>query len=894
MDDCPESQRLDEDARRARNWKRWGSYLAERQWGTVREDYSANGDCWDYLPHEQARSRAYRWGEDGIFGFTDRECRLCFAPAFWNGADPILKERFFGLTNSEGNHGEDVKEAYFYLDALPTHSYQRALYKYPQTAYPYDELVSVNRQRDKQQTEYEITDTKAFDENRYFDIQVEYAKAGPDDILIRIAATNRGPAAAALHLLPTVWFRNTWSWGRMTEDTPVRPELRRANDGCVEAEHATLGDFLFLLDPENPGARGLLFTENETNGQRIFGVANSTPFVKDSFHDAVIQGKQEGINPGAVGTKAAAHYQVEIPPGETTVFCFRLVMKSEAPSQGKCFGQSFFELLGQRRAEADSYYEKRISFGPGSEEFRIIRQAHSSLLWTKQFYHYEVVRWLKGDPGQPVPPAERWKGRNVNWPHVFTRDVLSMPDKWEYPWFAAWDLAFHTVELARSDPAFAKNQLTLLLREWYMHPNGQVPAYEFSFSDVNPPVHAWAAWRVYKISAPRGARDLQFLESCFQKLLMNFTWWVNRKDAAGRNLFAGGFLGLDNIGVFDRSQSLGDGNSLEQADGTAWMASYCLIMLGIAMELAQHDAVYEDIASKFFEHFVTITKAINSPCGEGSGGLWDEEDGFYYDRIAVDQGDDVPLKVRSIVGLMPLIAVTVAPSELAGRLPSFMKRVNWFLRNRPELSEHISEIYEPTSGTATTRMLAVPTREQLVRMLRYMLDEEEFLSPYGIRSVSKVHQKHPYVIDWNNQHLTVEYTPGDSTTNLFGGNSNWRGPIWFPINYLLVEALERYHHFYGSSFRVECPTGSGQMMDLDGVAKEIRRRLAAIFLPGKDGVRPYAASLGRYANDPLWRDNLLFNEYFHGDTGRGLGASHQTGWTALIADCLRGLARKKD
>ena len=892
MDDCPESRRLDEDRRRVKNWKRWGSYLSERQWGTVREDYSANGDCWDYLPHDHARSRAYRWGEDGLLGFTDRECRLCFAPALWNGADPILKERFFGLSNSEGNHGEDAKEAWFYLDALPTHSYQRALYKYPQGAFPYQELVNVNGRRSKQEPEYEITDTAAFEGNRYFDVDIEYAKAGPDDILIRIAATNRGPLAAPLHVVPTLWFRNTWSWGRMTEDTPVRPELRRTGDNSIKAEHATLGDFHFLLDPENPGAKGLLFTENETNQQRIFGVNNPGPYVKDAFHAAIIGGHQEAVNLAGFGTKSGAHYEVEVAPGATTVFRCRLVQESAAPAAAGCFGPAFTSLLALRRAEADEFYRRQISYAPASEEFRIMRQAHAGLIWTKQFYYYEVTRWLKGDPGQPAPPPERLGGRNHNWPHVFNRDVLSMPDKWEYPWFAAWDLAFHTVELARTDAALAKSQLTLLLREWYMHPNGQIPAYEFSFSDVNPPVHAWAVWRVYKITGVRGARDLMFLESAFQKLLMNFTWWVNRKDAAGRNLFAGGFLGLDNIGVFDRSQSLGDGNSLEQADGTAWMAGYCLTMLSMALELAQHDAVYEDIASKFFEHFVTITRAINSPCSEDSGGLWDEEDGFYYDRISVENGDDVPLKVRSIVGLMPLLAVTVAPSYLAGRLPNFMKRVNWFLRNRPDLSAHISEIYEPTAGAATTRMLAVPSRDQLARILRYMLDEAEFLSPYGIRSVSKVHKDHPYVIDWNSQHLTVEYSPGDSTTNLFGGNSNWRGPVWFPINYLLVEALERYHYFYGSSFRVECPTGSGQMMNLDEVAREIKRRLASIFLPGADGVRPYAASLGRYANDPLWRDHLLFNEYFHGDNGRGLGASHQTGWTALIADCLRGLAKE--
>jgi hypothetical protein len=891
MENCPEAQRLDEDNRRVKNWKRWGSYLPQRQWGTVREDYSANGDCWNYFPHDHARSRAYRWGEDGLLGFTDRECRLCFAPAFWNGVDPILKERVYGLANSEGNHGEDVKEAYFYLDALPTHSYQRGLYKYPQAAFPYTELLETNQHRSKLEPEFEITDTAAFDGNRYFDLEIEYAKAEPDDILIQINATNRGPDAAKLHLVPTLWCRNTWSWGRLTEDTAIRPELRRVTPHQVDADHATLGDFSWLIDPANPGQfHGLLFTENETNQQRLYGTANPHPFVKDSFHDAIVGGSQNAVNPESVGTKAGAHFEMEIAPGAVVSFRFRLTDRSMV-GRSEPFGGTFAAIMNQRRKEADDYYRRIIPYAPESEEFRVMRQAQSGLIWSKQFYYYEVTRWLKGDPGQPPPPPERSAGRNHDWPHVFNRDILSMPDNWEYPWFAAWDLAFHVVELSRMDPALAKSQLTLMLREWYMHPNGQIPAYEFSFSDVNPPVHAWAVWRVYKITGARGARDLTFLESAFQKLLMNFTWWVNRKDTSGRNLFSGGFLGLDNVGVFDRSQPLGDGNFLEQADGTAWMASYCLMMLSMALELARHDAVYEDIASKFFEHFVTITRAINRSCGEGEGGLWDEQDGFYYDRISVKNGQDVPLKVRSIVGLMPLIAVTIAPSDVASRLPSFMKRVNWFLRNRPGLGAHISEIYEPVAGTATTRMLAVPSRAQLTSMLRYMLDEAEFLSPYGIRSVSRYHLEHPYVLDWNAQNSRVEYTPGDSTTDLFGGNSNWRGPIWFPINYLLVEALERYHHFYGSSFQVECPTGSGNMMDLDQVAQEIKKRLAKIFLPGQDGTRPYAVSLGRYANDPLWKDHLLFNEYFHGDNGRGIGASHQTGWTALVADCLRSMAK---
>jgi len=886
MDDCPESARLAEDTARTKNWKRWGPYLSERQWGTVREDYSANGDCWNYFPHDHARSRAYRWGEDGILGFTDRECRLCFAPVLWNGVDPILKERLFGLTNQEGNHGEDVKEAYFYLDGLPTHSYQHALYKYPQRAYPYLELIEKNRQRTKLEPEFEITDTEAFAENRYFDVEIEYAKGGPDDILIQITATNRGPEPSTLHLLPTLWFRNTWSWGRLPEDTPSRPELYRRDDGQIEADHATLGHFFFLLDPANQAdLHGLLFTENETNRQRLYGVPNDQLFVKDAFHEAVIHGRTDAVNPADFGTKTAAHYAMEIAPGKSWSLRLRLVEQSQAPADQQAFGEPFSDLLIQRKEEANEFYQIHIPFPPESEEFRIMRQAQAGLLWSKQFYNYEVTRWLKGDPGQPPPAPERqWHGRNWDWPHVFSRDVLSMPDTWEYPWFAAWDLAFHTVELARIDPAFAKGQLELLLREWYMHPNGQIPAYEFAFSDVNPPVHAWAAWRVYKIAGARGARDLRFLESAFQKLLMNFTWWVNRKDSSGRSLFSGGFLGLDNIGVFDRSKQLGNGSFLEQADGTAWMASYCLIMLGMAMELAENDPVYEDIASKFFEHFVSITNAINT---FGGCGLWDGEDGFYYDQIALADGSQVPLKIRSIVGLLPLIAVAVAPGETINHLPNFKKRMTWFIKNRPELYLHISELNELEAHDTATRMLAIPSRDQLVRMLAYMLDENEFLSPYGIRSVSRYHKDHPYILKWDCEDLRVDYTPGDSTTGLFGGNSNWRGPIWMPINYLLVEALERYHHFYGNALKVECPTGSGNMMNLKQVSREIKRRLASLFLPGPDGTRPYAASLGRYANDPLWRNNLLFNEYFHGDNGRGLGADHQTGWTALIADCLR-------
>eukprot|EP01113_Clastostelium_recurvatum_P042998 TRINITY_DN7041_c0_g1_i4.p1 TRINITY_DN7041_c0_g1~~TRINITY_DN7041_c0_g1_i4.p1 ORF type:complete len:930 (+),score=212.49 TRINITY_DN7041_c0_g1_i4:51-2792(+) len=910
MDACPESQRLGEDRRREQNWKRWGPYLPERQWGTVREDYSPDGNSWGHLTHDQARSRAYRWGEDGLLGFTDRECRLCFAPALWNGKDVILKERLFGLTNSEGNHGEDVKEAYFYLDALPTCSYQRALYKYPQRAFPYRELLDVNSRRSKLEAEYEITDTDIFAQNRYFDVEMEYFKDGPNDLFIQITATNRGPDPAPLHILPSLWFRNTWSWGPLPEDTPIRPHMHIMQDNPlgIHADHATLGSFHFLIDPSNTKAESghgggvsvtlhrLLFTENETNMDRLFGISNAQPYVKDAFHEAVIRGAST-VNPAQSGTKAAVHYELMLPPGQTATLRFRLVEQSHAPREGYAFGQTFTDIRQKRRGETDEFYRRILPYAPHTEQYRIMRQALSGLLWSKQFYSYEVSRWLEGDPGHPAPPAERRSARNWEWPHLFNRDVLLMPDRWEYPWYAAWDLAFHCVEFCRVDSEFAKGQLTLLLREWYMHPNGALPAYEFAFSDVNPPVHAWAVWRVYKITGARGCRDLAFLESAFQKLLMNFTWWVNRKDAAGRNLFSGGFLGLDNVGVFDRSKPIGDGHQLEQADGTAWMASYCLNMLVMAAELALHNPVYEDIASKFFEHFVSITHAMNT---FGGSGLWDDDDGFYYDQIASPDGKNVPLKLRSVVGLLPMMAVSVIPGDMFDRLPNFKKRIDWFMRNKKDFCQHISTMdHQPHHKPAAektaknhTWMLAIPSRDKLVRLLKYMLDEKEFLSAYGIRSLSMHYRDHPYTMNWRGEELRVEYNPADSTTGLFGGNSNWRGPVWMPINYLLVEALERYHHYYGDTLQVECPTGSGTMMDLAQVSNEIKRRLASIFMPGeKDGTRPYAASLGPYANDPLWRDHLLFHEYFEGDNGRGLGSCHQTGWTALVADCLRSLAR---
>ncbi|HEY3242041.1 MAG TPA: glucosidase [Phycisphaerae bacterium] len=883
-----ESIRLAEDARREQNWKRWGPYLAERQWGTVREDYSPNGSCWEYFPHDHARSRAYRWGEDGLLGICDRECRLCFAIALWNGKDPILKERLFGLTNSEGNHGEDVKESYFYLDSTPTHSYMKALYKYPQAEFPYARLVAENRRRGKHDPEFELSDTGVFNENRYFDVTAEYAKAAPDDLLIRITAVNRGPQRATLHLLPTLWFRNTWSWGCTHEGCELKPLIRRQSDHLLLTEHTTLGRFSFEAEPYSDGRSCvLLLTENETNTQRVFGAANPQPFVKDALHEYLIRGRIEAVNPAGVGTKAAFHYCLDLPSGGEIVLRLRLFRSDAAPQQA--FDRRFDATFTQRMAEAEEFYSAQLGAGMSGDERRVARQAYAGLLWSKQFYHYVVEDWLEGDPEQPPPPAQRQNGRNRDWMHLFNRDVISMPDKWEYPWYAAWDLAFHMLPFAQLDPQFAKEQLLLFLREWYMHPNGQLPAYEFNFSDVNPPVHAWACWRVYKMTGPRGGRDVQFLARAFQKLLMNFTWWVNRKDPEGRHIFSGGFLGLDNIGVFDRSRPLPGGGYLEQADGTAWMAFYCATMLSIALELAQHDPVYEDVASKFFEHFVAIADAMNTL---GGTGLWDEQEGFYYDQLTID-GHPTRLRTRSMVGIIPLFAAEVLESHKLDSLPGFTKRMHWFLKHRADLARHISylETDSPDGGRHHHRLLAIPSRQRLERVLRYVLDESEFLSPYGIRSVSRVHQDHPFTLEWDGMESCVQYVPGESDTNLFGGNSNWRGPIWFPVNYLLIEALERYHHFYGDTFRIDCPTGSGRLLNLQEVARELSARLTRIFLPGAGGERPCHGDERRFATDPHWRDLVLFHEYFHAETGRGVGASHQTGWTALVTRCLEMIRR---
>ena len=884
-----EAIRLQEDATRAKNWKRWGPYLSERQWATVREDYSPGGTCWEYFPHEQARSRAYRWGEDGLLGITDRECRLCFALALWNGRDPILKERLFGLTSSEGNHGEDVKEQYFYLDSTPTHSYLKALYKYPQAEYPYARLVEENRRRGRNEPEFELTDTGVFDDNRYFDVFAEYAKNSPDDILIRITATNRGPEAATLHLLPTIWFRNTWSWGCAHEGCSLKPRIRRHKDAnLLEATHETLGKFFLAVGPaEDRSFPPFLFTENESNSRLLWGAAEGGAFAKDAFHGYVVHGRQDVVNSQSVGTKVAPHYVLDVAAGQSCTVPLRLFSDAEAPPQP--LGADFDSIFSLRKREADEYYASVTSAKLSDAERNVARQGYAGLLWSKQFYHYVVQDWLEGDPSMPPPPASRRQGRNHDWAHLYSRDVISMPDKWEYPWFAAWDLAFHMIPFARIDPRFAKEQIILFLREWYMHPNGQIPAYEFAFGDVNPPVHAWAAWRVYKIAARRGDRDRDFLESVFQKLLLNFTWWVNRKDAHGKNLFSGGFLGLDNIGVFDRSKPLPTGGTLQQADGTAWMAFYCATMLSIALELA-HDGgkvrtAYEDMASKFLEHFVQIADAMNTL---GGTGLWDETDGFYYDQIRFDNSA-VPLKTRSMVGLLPLIAVEVLEEESIQGLPGFSKRLAWFVKHRQDLSRHITHC-ECDHGH---RLVAIPSRERLERVLRYMLDENEFLSPYGIRSLSKFHQKNPYEFHAGGDVHRVEYVPGESNTGLFGGNSNWRGPIWFPTSYLLIEAIERYHHFYGDHFKVECPTGSGKRLTLHEVSQELSRRLAGIFLAEKNGRRPCHGNDARWAKDPHWRDLVLFHEYFHGETGKGLGASHQTGWTALVIRHLEDLARHR-
>ena len=887
----PEEIRLQQSHDRTANWQRWGPYLSDRQWGTVREDYSASGDAWRYFPHDDARSRAFRWGEDGLLGICDRECRLCFALALWNGQDAILKERLFGLTNPEGNHGEDVKECYYYLDSTPTHSYMKALYKYPQVEFPYERLVDENGRRSRHEREFELVDTGVFDADRYFDVFVEYAKGSPDDILIRVTVANRGSEEAVLHLLPTLWFRNTWSWGCTHEGCEVKPRLAATGQREVIADHVTLGRFRLLANADPRGQLPTwLFTDNETNTERLYSAPDHSGYSKDAFHEYLIHGNLAAINPKGFGTKAAAHYELQVPAeGEVTI---RLRLVCEQQTTDQPFGFGFERIFDERIDEANQFYMARLPHyaKQTTEERRVVRQAYAGLLWSKQFYHYVVRDWLAGDPDQPAPPDAHLHSRNGDWSHLFNRDVISMPDKWEYPWYAAWDLGFHAVAMAQVDPEFAKRQLELFLREWYMHPDGQLPAYEWDLSDVNPPVHAWACWRVYKITGCRGQRDRQFLARVFTKLLLNFTWWVNRKDARGCHLFSGGFLGLDNIGVFDRSKPLCNGGDLEQADGTAWMAFYCTTMLSIALELATEDPIYEDIASKFFEHFVGIADAMN--CLGGSG-LWNEADGFYYDQLMAD-GRTMPMQIRSMVGIIPLFAVEVLDDEAIQRLTGFRKRMEWFLKYRSDLGRHISYMQRNDDGTTHGhRLLAIPSRERLERVLRYLLDENEFLSPYGVRALSRIYQDRPYVVRLCGQEQQVAYVAGESDSGLFGGNSNWRGPIWMPVNYLLIEALERYHHFYGDDLRVECPTGSGKMMNLKQVACEIARRLTSIFLADSSGRRPCHGDDWRYATSPHWRDLVLFYEYFHGDNGRGAGASHQTGWTALVARLLEDLVGPK-
>jgi hypothetical protein len=862
-------------------WRRWGPYLAERAWGTVREDYSATGDVWRYFPHDHARSRAYRWNEDGLLGICDDEQHLCFAIALWNGNDDILKERPFGLSGPEGNHGEDAKDYWFYLDNVPSHAYMRALYKYPQARFPYERLRDENRTRTRDDPEFELLDTGIFDERRYFDVAVEYAKAAPTDILIRITVSNRGPDPATLDLLPKLWFRNTWSWGL----SGYRPSLTvpPVADGLTQvlADHESFGRYHFACegDPE------LLFTENDTNVERLFGARNETPFVKDAFHEYVVRGRTDAVNPARAGTKAAARYRITLAPGTERVV--RLRLSEDLPS-GKSFGPSFDSTFATRIAEADEFHQSLSAPETSGDERMIQRQAIAGLLWNKQFYHYDVQRWLDGDPASPPPPPERLFGRNHQWTHLNNHDVISMPDTWEYPWYASWDLAFHTIPLAMVDPVFAKEQLLLFLREWFMHPNGQLPAYEWQLGDVNPPVHAWAAMRVYQIERRiTGVGDVRFLERVFHKLLINFTWWVNRKDAEDRNVFQGGFLGLDNIGVFNRSEGLPGGARLDQSDGTSWMAMYCLNMLAIALELARQDDAYEDVATKFLEHFFYIAHAANSRTsvtGE-SEDLWDERDEFYYDLLRLPDGTSEFIRVRSAVGLIPLLAVETLDAELLQRLPGFRARLEWFLRYRAEMVGDAASVTR--AGTADRRLFAIVSEPRLRAILRRMLDESEFLSPHGLRSVSRWHAEHPFCLSVNGHDFgEVRYEPAESRSGLFGGNSNWRGPVWFPLNYLVIESLQKFDWYYGPTFRIEHPTGSGRMLTLWEVSVELSRRLIGLFV-AQQGRRPALAAMSRVKADPHWGDLLQFNEYFHGDTGAGLGASHQTGWTGLVAKLIQ-------
>lgn len=869
-----EEKRLAEARSRQVHWKRWGPYLSERAWGTVREDYSEHGTAWEYVSHDHARSKAYRWNEDGIAGICDRHQRICFALAFWNGKDPILKERLFGLTGNEANHGEDAKECYYYLDSTPTHSYMRFLYKYPQAEFPYAELVEENRRRSRLDEEYELLDTKAFEENRYFDVFVEYAKANADDIVIRVTAHNRGPEAAALHLLPTVWFRNTWSWN----GSATKPQLRFTRPGLIQLQEAKYGTMYLHFPPEAKA----VFTDNETNTMRLYGHQNGHQFNKDGFHEFLVRGNSGTVNPAEEGTKAACIVDRVLGPGESYSIVLRL---SPSADRGSLEAAEVESVLRKRREESDEFYDQVLPSNLSEDRRNVMRQAFAGLLWSKQYYHYVVREWLQGDPAQPPPPAQRKHGRNSEWGHLYNADIISMPDKWEYPWYAAWDLAFHCVPLALVDSEFAKEQLMLMVREWYMHPNGQLPAYEWALGDVNPPVHAWAAWRVYKIEKKRrGHGDRVFLKRIFHKLLLNFTWWVNRKDAEGRNIFQGGFLGLDNIGVFDRSAPLPTGGHLEQADGTGWMAMYSLNLLAIALELAKEDSSYEDVASKFWEHFLHIAHAMNHMAHDGVS-LWNDADGFFYDVLHIPGVGHRPLEIRSMVGLIPLFAVETLEPEVLDKLPGFKRRLEWFLENRRDLTANVACMR--AAGSGERRLLSIVDPTKLKRVLQLMLDESEFLSPHGIRALSAAHREKPFCFPVDGHEYRVSYEPAESSTGLFGGNSNWRGPIWFPVNFLLIESLQKFHHYLGDDFRVECPSGSGRFLNLREVAQELSERLNSIFLRDKDGRRPVHGKHSQYVEDPHWRDLVLFYEYFHGDNGSGVGANHQTGWTGLVAKLMQ-------
>ncbi len=869
-----EKKRLAEARSQKAAWKKWGPYVTERQWGTVREDYSPYGNAWEFVSHEAARCKAFRWGEEGLAGICDERQLLCFALALWNGRDPILKERLFGLTGNEGNHGEDVKEHYYYLDSTPTHSYMKMLYKYPHAEFPYGWLVEENRRRGKGAPEFELIDTGIFNDDRYFDVFIEYAKAAPDDILIRITAHNRGPEAATLHLLPTVWLRNTWAWGVNGH----KPSLGVTARGGIEINQSDLGKRWLLC----AGDPRFLFCENETNVKRLYNVEGRGYF-KDGLNEYVVHGDLAAVNPAQTGTKAAAHYRREIPAGKSATLRLRLTNLSITADQAFA---DFEQTFAQRQKEADEFYAEIQAPIKEADAKSVQRQAFAGMLWSKQFYYFDIPRWLNGDPGQPPPPEGRKHGRNHEWLHLNNADIISMPDKWEYPWYAAWDLAFHCIPLAMIDADFAKEQLVLLTREWYMHPNGQLPAYEWAFGDVNPPVHAWATWRVFQIDRKRngGKGDLAFLERVFQKLLLNFTWWVNRKDAEGHNIFQGGFLGLDNIGVFDRSAMLPTGGHLEQADGTSWMAMYSLNLMRIALELAQHNHVYEDMATKFFEHFLYIAGAMANIGGDGID-LWDQEDEFFYDVLHLPNDAHVPLKVRSMVGLIPLFAVETLEPELLDQVPEFKQRLEWFLNYRPDLASLVSRWHEPGSGER--RLLSLLRGHRMKRLLKRMLDETEFLADYGVRALSRFHEDHPYVFQANGNAFTVKYQPAESDSGLFGGNSNWRGPIWMPVNYLIIESLQKFHHYYGDDFKIECPTGSGRFLTINEVANELSRRLTRIFLRDETGRRPVFNYHEKIQNDPHFRDYVLFHEYFHGDNGRGVGASHQTGWTGLVAKLLQ-------